>query len=142
MTAWCHGAPGITLALLAAPEPLRDAAWRAEVQAGVQACVTVATHKTEHVCCGNLSRAEALFVAARHTGSAEADAAASRMTAGVVRRALAMGHVRLSAVPYDYRVFDPAFFQGTSGAGYQLLRMAGGGRLPSVLGLEGRGWVR
>lgn len=142
MTAWCHGAPGITLALLAAPESLRDAAWRADVHAAVQACATVATHKTEHVCCGNLSRAEALFAAARQLGLADADAGATRTAAGVVRRALALGHVRLSAVPYDYRVFDHAFFQGTSGAGYQLLRMAGGGRLPSVLALEGRGWTR
>ena len=142
MTAWCHGAPGITLALLGAPEALRGAGWRADVHAAVQACATVATHKTEHVCCGNLSRAEALFAAARQLGSSEADAGAGRTAAGVVRRALALGHVRLSAVPYDYRVFDHAFFQGTSGAGYQLLRMAGGGRLPSVLALEGRGWAR
>lgn len=140
MTAWCHGAPGITLALLAAPAWLRDSAWRGEIETAVQACRAAATHKTEHVCCGNLSRAEATFAAARGLASADAEAAAARIASGVVRRAMALGHLRLSAVPYDYRVFDPAFFQGTSGAGYQLLRMAGGGRLPSVIAVEGRSW--
>ncbi len=138
MTAWCHGAPGITLALLAAPDPVRDAAWRAELEAAVTASASVAAHKTEHVCCGNLSRAEALFMASRRLGLAPAAEAAGRLASGVVRRAATLGHVRLSAVPYDYRVFDAAFFQGTSGAGYQLLRMGGGGRLPSVLAVEGR----
>jgi lantibiotic modifying enzyme len=136
MTAWCHGAPGILLSLLSAPDPLRDEAWRGEVEAAAGACLSAPTHKTEHVCCGNLSRAEALFTAARRLGHPAAGGGATKVASGVARRAAALGHFRLSAVPYDYRAFAAAFFQGTSGAAYQLLRMASGGRLPSVLALE------
>jgi hypothetical protein len=35
-------------------------------------------------------------------------------------------------------VFEPSFFQGLSGIGYQLLRLAAPERLPSVLAFEGR----
>lgn len=138
MVAWCHGAPGILLALMAAPDDLRDDVWREETAVALRACLAAPTHKTEHACCGNLSRAEALFTAGVRLASQEAHAGAVKTLGGVVRRAAALGHLRLTAVPYDYRVFSPAFFQGTAGAGYQLLRAASGGRLPSVLSLEGR----
>ena len=56
--------------------------------------------------------------------------------AQVVQRARQKGHFRLSSTGFEYRVFDIGFFRGLSGIGYQLLRMAAPGRLPSVLGFE------
>ena len=35
-------------------------------------------------------------------------------------------------------MFEPGFFQGLSGIGYQLLRLAAPSRLPSVLSFESR----
>lgn len=142
MTAWCHGAPGILLALLEAPDEARDAGWREDVEAAARAIAAAPTHKTEHACCGTMGRAEALFSAGRRLGIAAAETAAARAASGVVARARRLGHVRLSAVPYDYRVFDIGFFRGAPGIGYGLLRMHTAGRLPNVLRLDtpGASW--
>ena len=136
MTAWCHGAPGIVLAFLMTPPRLRDASWSACVEGGLKAIASAATHKAEHVCCGNLGRAEALFCASRHMFSTAARDAALRSAERVGRRARTLGHVRLSAVPYAYRAFDPGFMQGLAGVGYQWARMSAPTAVPSVLAFE------
>jgi hypothetical protein len=56
------------------------------------------------------------------------------MAVRVVDRARRRGHFRLSGAGTDYRVFDPGFFQGLSGIGYEMLRLAQPSGLPSVAG--------
>lgn len=134
MNGWCHGAPGIAIASLTvapdivgalpdAHEPLfrAMAAWQ-PVQA-------------DHVCCGNLARAEALLAAAR-ADDGELLERARTIGRRTVERARRRGHFRLSGTGTDYRVFDPGFFQGLAGIGYELLRLARPRELPSVVAFE------
>jgi lantibiotic modifying enzyme len=46
--------------------------------------------------------------------------------------------VRLSAVPYAYRAFDPGFMQGLAGVGYQWARLSAPSAVPSVLAFQMR----
>jgi GNAT superfamily N-acetyltransferase len=53
-----------------------------------------------------------------------------------VARAREKKHFRLASSGFEYPVFDPGFFQGLSGIGYQLLRVAAPSVVPSVLAFE------
>jgi len=91
--------------------------------------------QADHVCCGNLARAEALLAAAR-ADDGELLERARTIGRRTVERARRRGHFRLSGTGTDYRVFDPGFFQGLAGIGYELLRLARPRELPSVVAFE------
>jgi len=77
------------------------------------------------LCCGNLGRADLLLAAGR------ADRAA-HLASRVVERSRQSGGYKLSGQS-GRGFFDPSFFQGISGIGYQLLRIAHPEQLPCVL---------
>jgi class II lanthipeptide synthase len=134
MIAWCHGAAGISLAL--APEFQRTGQWADRLSTALHVTASAAAHQAEHLCCGNMGRAETLLTAGRICGRPEAVDGSRQILRHVMRRAASRGHFRLSASPFEYRVFDPGFFRGLSGIGYQFLRTAAPDRLPSVLSFE------
>jgi lantibiotic modifying enzyme len=136
MTAWCHGAPGIALARLLAAKALGDRALLGGVAAALRATAAVPVRLDDHLCCGSLGRADVLLTAGERLGVAGAAEAARRIGAQVMGRAAAEGRYRLSSRGPEFRVFDPGFFRGLSGIGYQLLRLAAPARLPSVLAFE------
>jgi type 2 lantibiotic biosynthesis protein LanM len=140
MTAWCHGAPGIalarTLALHITTDPANDAATRDEIRVAVNTTVARRPTPSEHLCCGNLGRAEVLLTLGQRLGDAALLEAAKTVARAAIGRARAKGHFTLSATGFAYRVFDPGFFQGMSGIGYHLLRLAAPGQLPSILGFD------
>ncbi len=136
MTAWCHGAPGIALAKAFALDILPQEAMLSEIEAALRTTADAPRHQADHVCCGNLGRCEALFTAGHRVSAPWAVAAARRIAAHVTEQAAKRGHFRLSAGGFEYLVFDPGFFRGLSGIGYQLLRMAAPSSLPSVLAFE------
>jgi lantibiotic modifying enzyme len=140
MTAWCNGAPGIalarTLALHVKTDPENDAATRDEIRVAVNTTVARRPTPSEHLCCGNLGRAEVLLTLGQRLGAPDLMEAARTITRAALTRARSKGHFTLSATGFAYRVFDPGFFQGMSGIGYHLLRLAAPGQLPSILGFE------
>jgi lantibiotic modifying enzyme len=74
----------------------------------------------DHPCCGNCGRIELLLVAAQ------------KQATWVVARAKQAGAFHLFPnLPKD--VYNPGFFQGTAGIGYELLRLAYLNILPSAL---------
>ncbi len=83
---------------------------------------------TDHPCCGNLGRAE-LFLSADRVDLAE------DIVGRVVERASQARSYRMGKGIPDAR-WAPGFFQGLSGVGYQLLRIAAPNRLPCVLAFE------
>ncbi len=128
MDAWCHGGPGIGLAR-AAGLPLHDSpSTRRDIAAALATVVRRGLGTKDGLCCGNLGRAELLILApARGERPSAADLAAA-----VVRRARRLGGYGTSGRP-GQGFFDPSFFQGLAGIGYQLLRIAQPAQLPSVL---------
>ncbi len=136
MHGWCHGAPGIVLASLSAAAIRPSAALTAGIESGARAIAGWQPAQADHVCCGTLGRAEVLLNVAAQTGRGEAIDAARALAQRVVQRARRRGHFRLSGVGTDYRVFDPGFFQGLSGIGYTLLRVAAPATLPSIAAFD------
>ena len=128
---WCHGAPGIGLArcgMLGAGDEDRA---RADVEAAVRLTLDVPVEGPDHLCCGNLGRAELLLVAGERLASPKLAAAGRERVEVVAARARAAGGFTLDdSLPR--RVYIPGFFQGLAGVGYQLLR-ATRPDLPSAL---------
>jgi type 2 lantibiotic biosynthesis protein LanM len=134
MNGWCHGAPGIALSAIVAAGARPSPAISRGIESALRSVVPWQPASADHVCCGALGRADVLLVAGEQFGRADAVEAARALAMRVVDRARRRGHFKLSGVGTDYRVFDPGFFQGLSGIGYQLLRLARPSGLPSVAG--------
>jgi lantibiotic modifying enzyme len=97
-------------------------------------CAALASVKAEGLgskdglCCGTLGRAELLLAVDPH------DPAALELASGVLAKSHRAGGYSTSGKPGQF--FDPSFFQGLSGIGYELLRIAHPDRLPGVLSWE------
>ena len=136
MTAWCHGAPGLALARSLAAVTLQDSALLTGVTPALQTTAAVPVRLDDHLCCGSMGRCDVLLTAGEALRASASVEAAWRIALGVVRRAAGEGRYRLTSRGYEFRAFDPGFFRGLSGIGYQLLRLAAPSRLPSVLSFE------
>jgi type 2 lantibiotic biosynthesis protein LanM len=129
MCSWCHGAPGIGLARVATLDILDTPEIRQDIEAAITTTLNYGLSDIDHLCCGNMGRVEFLFTAGRKLNRPELVEAAMKLASQVVARAEQKGH-------YGYGTildFHPGFFQGASGIGYQLLRLAYPDQLPSVL---------
>ena len=136
MNAWCHGAPGVAVAALAALDGGRDVEMVAQARSAIGSLSRWDVNHADHLCCGHLGRMDVLLTAGvRLTGAAALDTA-REIAARVVARARRQQHFRLSTPGFEYRVHDAGFFRGLSGIGYALLRVAQPARLPSVLAFE------
>lgn len=129
---WCNGGPGIGLARvggLAAGDPgsIRD-----DIEAGAAVALRAGTDGVDHLCCGNLGRADILLEIGRRLDRHDLMFAAQSRIAGCVQRKRGTGAYRLWWETGG-GVALPGFFQGTSGIGYALLRAVEPGSLPSVL---------
>ena len=129
MCSWCHGAPGIGLARVAGLDILDTDAIRQDIQAAINTTKQFNLLSIDHLCCGNLGRVEFLFTAARKLSRPQLLKTAMEQAAKVVVRAKQRGTFGYG-LPLTY---NPGFFQGASGIGYELLRLAYPDQLPSVL---------
>lgn len=131
MNGWCHGATGIGMARIAGMGMLDSKFIREDIKTAIQAVSRGGLGEKDGLCCGNLGRAE-LLLAAALKAKEQPEQSASQWAALVIERARQSGGYRLSGRP-ELDFFDPSFFQGLSGVGYQLLRVAHPQSLPSVL---------
>lgn len=135
MTAWCHGAPGIALARAGAPASMDDPDLAAEIDIAMRQTLSAAPAPFDHLCCGNLGRADiALTVGRRRGVSAWIDYATS-LSQTVARRVRADGRRGMRGRGVQRGAPEPELFQGLAGIGYQLLRSASS-TLPSILAFE------
>lgn len=118
MNAWCHGALGIGLSRLAMQAGVADVAAAVALDGGARVA------GKDGLCCGTMARAELRLSAG--------DPAAARAIAGAVLDSANRRGGYALAGPSGPDLFDPSFFQGLSGIGYQLLRLADP-TLPRVL---------
>lgn len=139
-SAWCHGAPGVALGRIGGLAVADDDAIRSEIDLALEITLAQPFSSRDHLCCGNLGRADVLLQAAEvldrpaPSYRTEAGALAQR----VVERAeevggFALDRVQLAGAPVS--IVDPTLFRGLAGVGYGLLRLAEPGRLPCVLAL-------
>jgi len=128
LTAWCHGAAGIGLARLGGLPFLDTSEIRQDIENALAAVLSDPLRGPDHICCGTLGRLELLITAAQKLDQPELLEEARRRAAWVVGRAREVGGYTLQT-----SMSTPSLFQGTSGIGYQLLRLADPGRVPSVL---------
>ena len=136
MTAWCHGAPGIGLARACTPAGLTDAEVPREIETAMLETITAPISHLDHVCCGNLGRAEVLLATGLKTGRDEwvsRGRAAIEAVAGLI---LAGGRDAMRGQGYQRGAADPGFFQGLAGIGYEMLRGHSPGIMPSVIAFD------
>lgn len=132
MNAWCHGASGIGLARLSSLSIHDSTEVRRDIEAALGVVSRSGISEKDGLCCGNLGRVDLFLAASRFKTDAELERRAVQSASVVVARSRRFGGYRLSGRSgQDF--FDPSFFQGLSGIGYQLLRLAGRGSLPCVL---------
>jgi len=129
---WCHGAPGIALARLGgrACMPQDTKVDRAILHAA-DSIAKSAPAPVDHACCGEAGKIEALLVAGRRLERPDlVEAAVKRCSEMAARGRDGAGYSLFPGLPES--VVVPGFFQGLSGIGYQLLRVADAS-LPSAL---------
>jgi type 2 lantibiotic biosynthesis protein LanM len=131
---WCHGAPGIALSRLGALDVLDGPEVRREIQTGLEATRSQPLSEIDHLCCGNLGRAEVLLHASHVLGEERWCAEAWHIASRVLFRP---GRRHFGCAPFgDPMLTDPSLFRGESGIGLFLLRLAGAGNLPCILLLD------
>ena len=122
---WCSGAPGIGLSRVGLSPYISDSDLLQETEAAVRAINEHQPPAVDHVCCGVGGHIELLL----EVGCAEA---AHQLAAQWIGTADRLGGFRLFAnLPPSAKSYG--FFQGLSGIGYQMLRLAAPERVPSVL---------
>lgn len=132
MTSWCHGAPGVGLARLGTLAILDTIEIRQEIEVAVNTTQQFGLQKLDHLCCGNFGRMEMLLVAASKLSRSHLWETSRKQVAQVVTRVKQTGAFYLFP-EFTGDVYNPGFFQGTAGIGYQLIRLAYPEALPSVL---------
>ena len=131
MVRWCHGAAGIGLGRLGSLGIVETPEIKREIEIALQTTQKHGLQTIDHLCCGNLGRVEVLLVGAQRLSRPDLYHVALQQASNVVARAKQTGAYQLFAnLPNS--VFNPGFFLGTAGIGYQLLRLADDD-LPSVL---------
>lgn len=135
MNAWCHGAAGIGFARLSGLPLFDSPEVREDINAALRNVSESSMGEKDGLCCGNLGRGDMLLAAAVRGADERLHHSAVQLASAVVERARRSGGYRLSGQPgQDF--FDPSFFQGLSGIGFELLRIANPQSLPCVLAWE------
>jgi type 2 lantibiotic biosynthesis protein LanM len=130
---WCHGAPGIGLARLGAAAVLGDV--EPEVEVAIEKVRSTPLDGIDHLCCGNVGRLELLIAASARLDRPELLDEARRSASQLISRADRSGYQLQPGLPRE--LSTPGLYQGLSGIGYQLLRLASPDAVPSVLLFEG-----
>lgn len=125
LSTWCHGAPGIALGRVGGLTALDDVPVRRDIALGLKHLVSSGLTLIDHLCCGNMGRAEIAWTAANALERPELGAIARAAASYVVGQAAHTdGIYRLRADETENGFFEAGFFRGVSGIGYGLLRFA------------------
>ncbi|OUL34032.1 LanM family lanthionine synthetase [Nostoc sp. 106C] len=132
---WCNGAPGIGLARVGGLSILKTDTICQDVEVALQTTQKYGLQGVDHLCCGNFGRIELLLVAAQKLSRPDLQETAKKQAAWLVAQAKRTGAYQLfsNLQNHAFSSFNPSFFRGTAGIGYELLRLAYPETLPSVL---------
>ncbi|MBD2243784.1 type 2 lanthipeptide synthetase LanM family protein [Nostoc sp. FACHB-888] len=132
MTGWCNGASGIAIACLEHLAVLAQDEILQETEIALQITAQLDLQALDNLYCGNFGHIELLLIAARQLSRPELLEIAQKQAASVVTRANQSGCFQLLPNLPD-EVYNPGFFLGKAGIGYELLRLVHPHLLPSVL---------
>ncbi|MFZ4564538.1 MAG: type 2 lanthipeptide synthetase LanM [Bacteroidales bacterium] len=135
MTAWCHGAAGIGLGRMAGKPLFNNNMIESDISSALATTRNTSLTNRDHLCCGNMGRIEAILYAALKTNDKNLLNEACEKAGFVIERAEKRGHYDIFA-DQSLDFFNPGFFQGLSGIGYEFLRLAYPDQFPSVLVFE------
>ena len=129
---WASGIAGIGLGRLGSLSVLDTPAIRQEIERIVTQTQKHCLSDVDNLAWGNFGRIETLLVASQTFNRQELYEFVLQATTTLVRQAQSKGRFNFnsSSVP---AIYNPGFFHGTSGIGYQLLRIAYPHLLPSIL---------
>ncbi len=130
LTTWCHGAAGIAMSRMAALPILDSPQVRKDIAHGLQATRLAGAEGMDTICCGAMGRVEVFVVAARKLGDPAYLPQAQKMASSVLRRSRQEGTYKMGWKKAPYLA---SFHQGMAGIGYEFLRLAAPGSLPSLL---------
>jgi type 2 lantibiotic biosynthesis protein LanM len=132
VTAWCNGASGIGLARLGSFSILNTNEIQQDIEIALKTTEEFGLQGVDTLCCGNFGRIDLLLVASHKLSRPELLKTARKQASWLINRAEQTGYFHIfTNLPRD--VYNPGLFQGTSGIGYALLRLAYPDLLPSVL---------
>ncbi len=128
---WCHGSAGIGLGRLGSLGIVETPEIKREIEIALQTTQKHGLQAIDHLCCGNFGRVEVLLVGAQRLSRPDLHQVALQQATNIVARFKQTGAYQLFPnLPNS--VFNPGFFQGSAGIGYELLRLADD-NLPSIL---------
>ena len=130
--AWCHGAPGVGISRALALDAVNDEKTRGEIFVAMKTTLNAVEAPADHLCCGNMSRVEALLTIGRFFKNENCCMRSKELAVSIAKRAIKRHHFELPASRFNYEIYLPGFFEGLSGIGYQLLRVAKPECFPSI----------
>ncbi len=133
MNSWCNGACGVGMARLRQQGMVRQ---REELDAAVRTAKRHGLGALDHLCCGNVGRAELLLEAGTALGDREAVQESRRVFTAMMDRASARGHWALAHRMHAASE-HAGLFRGLAGIGWHGLRQLAPGRLPMLGTLDG-----
>ncbi len=129
---WCHGAAGIGFGRLGELRRENNENILQEVKIALETTQKYQETTIDHLCCGNFGRIELLLAAGQVLNRPQLIKIARQNATHLVQQAQKNGGYQifgdLSSV-----AFNPGFFQGISGIGYELLRLAYPEKFPVTL---------
>jgi lantibiotic modifying enzyme len=131
-TMWCHGAPGIGLARLAALTHHDDARYGDEIETALATTAEYGLRDADHLCCGNFGRLDLFVEAGQRLARPGLRRRAAAAATTLLERRRLDGGLRLAcdSAPVELK---PSLFRGAAGVGYELLRITAPADLPTVL---------
>jgi type 2 lantibiotic biosynthesis protein LanM len=136
MAGWCHGAPGIALARATGGSLVADPFVETELQTTLALTLAAPHGKCDHLCCGNLGRADVLLTIGRTIRREEVADRGRLLAEGVAGQLLDQGRLGARGLGFDRGAPLVGLLHGLAGIGYQLLRTAAPDVVPSVLSFE------
>lgn len=135
MTSWCHGAPGIVMGRLSTTHLANESQIVVDIENGLKTTLSCGLEVCDHLCCGNMGRIEVLLYAGKKLHRPDLLKEAGMKAGQVIAKMKKNGYFGVLHDP-GANIFHIGFFQGLSGIGYGLLRLAYPEELPSVLAFE------
>ena len=134
-TQWCHGAPGIGMARLAGQKIFNNDSVGSDISSAIETTKQKLLGARDYLCCGNMGRIEVLLYASLKMNDPELLKVVMDGAVQIIARAEKNGNYNILTGEAE-EFFNPGFFRGISGIGYEFIRMAYPEKFPSVLIFE------
>ncbi len=129
---WTHGAAGIGLGRLAGLSVLDNTKIRQDISVALAQTESFCLTDIDNLGWGNLGRIETLLVASEKLNRPDLLDFVLSLTTQIIQKAQINNKYNLFSPPLPFYQ-NPGFYQGITGIGYQILRIAYPNLLPSIL---------